>query len=48
MTVCIEDLDMNAMAQALHFGRSVYDNGWGMFMVFLKYKLEEEDVTIKS
>ena len=38
--VCIEDLDMKAMSQALHFGKSVSDNGWGMFTAFLKYKLE--------
>lgn len=40
--VCIEDLDMKAMSQALHFGKSVSDNGWGMFTAFLKYKLEEQ------
>ena len=39
--VCIEDLNMKAMAQSLHFGKSVSDNGWGMFTAFLKYKLEE-------
>lgn len=39
--VCIEDLDMKAMAQALHFGKSVSDNGWGMFVRFLQYKLNE-------
>lgn len=39
--VCIEDLNMHDMAQALNFGKSVSDNGWGMFTVFLKYKLEE-------
>ena len=39
--VCIENLDMKAMSQALNFGKSVSDNGWGMFTVFLKYKLEE-------
>lgn len=39
--VCIEDLDMKAMSQALNFGKSVSDNGWGMFVTFLKYKLEE-------
>lgn len=39
--VCIEDLDMKAMSQALNFGKSVSDNGWGMFTAFLKYKLEE-------
>lgn len=39
--VCIEDLDMKAMSQSLHFGKSVSDNGWGMFTTFLGYKLEE-------
>ena len=39
--VCIENLDMKAMSQALNFGKSVSDNGWGMFVVFLKYKLED-------
>ena len=39
--VCIENLDMKAMSQCLKFGKSVSDNGWGMFTVFLKYKLEE-------
>ena len=40
--VCIEDLDMKAMSQALNFGKSVSDDGWGMFITFLKYKLEEQ------
>ena len=40
--VCVEDLDMKAMSQALNFGKSVSDNGWGMFTAFLKYKLEEQ------
>ena len=39
--ICIEDLNMKAMSQALKFGKSVCDNGWGMFTTFLKYKLEE-------
>ena len=40
--VCIEDLDMKAISQSLKFGKSVSDNGWGMFTAFLKYKLEEQ------
>lgn len=40
--VVIEDLNMKGMSQALHFGKSVYDNGWGMFTTFLQYKLEEQ------
>lgn len=39
--VCIENLNMQTMAQSLNFGKSVSDNGWGMFTTFLKYKLEE-------
>ena len=39
--VCVENLDMKAMSQSLNFGKLVSDNGWGMFVMFLKYKLEE-------
>ena len=39
--VCIENLNMKAMSQGLHFGKSVSDNGWGMFTTYLKYKLED-------
>ena len=39
--ICIEDLNMKVMSQALNFGKSVCDNGWGMFTTFLKYKLED-------
>lgn len=40
--VCVEDLDLHAMAQSLHFGKAVSDNGFGMFRVFLQYKLEAQ------
>lgn len=40
--VIIEDLDMKGMSQALRFGKSVADNGWGMFTSFLQYKLKEQ------
>ncbi len=33
--ICIENLNMQAMSQALHFGKSVADNGWDMFTTFL-------------
>lgn len=36
--VCVEDLNMKAMSQCLNFGKSVMDNGWGMFINFLEYK----------
>lgn len=38
----IEDLNIKGMSQALHFGKSVHDNGWGMFTTFLAYKLKEQ------
>jgi len=40
--VCIEDLNMKGMAQALNFGKSVSDNGWGKFTQMLGYKLSEQ------
>ena len=40
--VVIEDLNMKGMSQAFHFGKSVHDNGWGMFTTFLAYKLKEQ------
>ena len=39
--VCVEDLNMQGMSQALNFGKSVSDNAWGMFLRFLDYKLAE-------
>lgn len=39
--VCIENLDLKAMSQALNFGKSISDNGWGMFTTFLAYKLAD-------
>lgn len=38
--VCIEDLNMKSMSQTMNFGKSVTDNGWGMFVRMLEYKLE--------
>jgi len=40
--VCIEDLNMRGMSQALNFGKSVADTGWGMFTTMLNYKLVEQ------
>lgn len=40
--VCIEDLNMKGMSQALNFGKSVADNSWGKFTTYLAYKLENE------
>jgi len=40
--VILEDLNMKAMSQALHFGKSVSDNGWGAFTQMLDYKLKDQ------
>ena len=40
--VCIEDLNMRAMGQCLNLGKSVADNGWGMFTTLLLYKLFDQ------
>lgn len=40
--VCIEDLNMQGMSQDWNFGKSVADNGWGMFCNMLVYKLAEQ------
>ena len=37
--VAVEDIDMKAMGQCLHFGKSVQDNGYGLFRKMLDYKL---------
>ena len=44
--VCIEDLNMKVMSKSYHFGKSVADNGWGMFTTFLKYKLVDRGKTL--
>ena len=41
--VVIESLDMKQMsASKLKLGKGIFDNGWGMFTNYLKYKLEEQ------
>ena len=39
--ICIEDLNMKGISKALNFGKSVHDNGWGMFTGMLEYKLAD-------
>lgn len=41
--VMIEDLNMQAMAGFGHLGKSVSDNGWGLFVFMLEYKLEDRE-----
>ena len=40
--ICVEDLNMQDMSQVFNFGKSVADNGWGMFNAFLSYKLADQ------
>ena len=40
--IVTEDLDMKGMSQSLHFGKSVMDNGYGMFCDKLSYKLKRQ------
>lgn len=41
--ICIEDISVKQMGKhrrkGFHFGKSVADNGWGMFTSMLAYKL---------
>ena len=46
--VCLEDLNMKAMSKCLNFGKSVHDNGWGMFTTYLSYKLKEQGKVMKK
>ena len=39
--VAVEDLNMKAMSRCLNFGKSVADNGYGMLLTMLSYKLED-------
>ena len=39
--ICVEDINMQNMAQSLNLGKSTNDNGFGMFRTFLAYKLAD-------
>ena len=39
--ICVEDINMQNIAQSLKLGKSTNDNGFGMFRVILDYKLSE-------
>lgn len=40
--VAVESLNMKGMSRALHLGKGVMDNAYGMFRNMLEYKLEEK------
>lgn len=39
--VAVEDLNMRSMSQCLNLGKGVMDNGYGMFLKLLDYKMKE-------
>lgn len=39
--ICVEDINLRAMAGSLRLGKSTNDNGFGMFRTFLGYKLAD-------
>lgn len=40
--ICVEDINMQNMAQSLNLGKSTNDNGFGMFRTILAYKLADK------
>lgn len=44
--VSIESLNMQSMSKSLNLGKSVHDVGFGMFVQFLEYKLNEQGRTL--
>ena len=38
----VKDINLQHMSQSLNFGKSVYDNGYGMLRNMLAYKLGEQ------
>lgn len=46
--VLLEDINLRDMSQALNFGKSIADNGFGMFREFLEYKLEEQGKVLQK
>lgn len=39
--ICVEDINMQNMAQSLKLGKSTNDNGFGMFRTILQYKMND-------
>lgn len=44
--VAVEDLNLKGIAQGLRLGKATLDNGYGMFLDMLQYKLEERGKTL--
>lgn len=39
--IVVEDINLRAMSQTLHLGKSIMSKGFGMFRTFLSYKLDK-------
>lgn len=39
--ICVEALNLHAMAQGLNLGKSTNDNGFGMFRTIINYKMQD-------
>lgn len=40
--VCVESIDLVEISKNYHLGKNTYDNSYGTFIEFLKYKLEDK------
>ena len=40
--ICFEDINLAEMSKTYKFGKSIGDEGFGMFRTMVKYKLERE------
>ena len=40
--ICFEDINLSNLSRTLKFGKSISDEGFGIFRTFIKYKLERE------
>ena len=46
--ICTEDINLQDMSKSLHFGKSIMDNGFGMFRDMLTYKLHDRGKAIAN
>lgn len=44
--IVVEDLNLQGLSKTLHFGKSIYDNAYGMFLSILDYKQKDRGHTL--
>ena len=42
--LCFEDIDLSELKKSLRFGKSISDEGFGMFRDFVQYKAERSGI----